>query len=307
MFAHIVVPLDGSKFSEAVLAFVVPLAKRLNSGVVLLHAESDPYADMFGGERAAEMYRVHRSERNSSSSLDYLEGVCERLRSESVRCETFIDYGAPAVVILDYIEEHSPDLLAMSTHGRSGIRRMVVGSVTTAILPRAGIPVLVAHPRDDDGISESSFTNIVVPLDMSERSEDVLPLATELAYTLESESTFITCLPSPAQMYTGAVPEVYPFPDDLMQQAQGAADEYLENLCAAVNEGRDLNTEWESLEGGPASRIVEYAELQPNSLIAMCTQGRTGLGRWVLGSVTDTVIRTGNTPVLVVPHTEETD
>ena len=59
------------------------------------------------------------------------------------------------------------------------------------------------------------------------------------------------------------------------------------------------------LMGGPASKIVEYAEAQQNSLIAMCTQGRTGLGRWVLGSVTDAVIRAGNTPVLVMPHGED--
>ena len=61
----------------------------------------------------------------------------------------------------------------------------------------------------------------------------------------------------------------------------------------------------EVLEGGPASVIVAYAQSKPNSLIAMSTQGRTGLGRWVLGSVTDSVIRTGNNPVLVIPHPDE--
>ena len=118
-------------------------------------------------------------------------------------------------------------------------------------------------------------------------------------------TTLVTCIPSASQLYTGAVPEVYPYPDDLMQQAQESSNEYLQGTAAIIEEGRQIRVQWGTLDGGPASKIVEYAEAQQNSLIAMCTQGRTGLGRWVLGSVTDAVIRAGNTPVLVMPHGED--
>ena len=91
-----------------------------------------------------------------------------------------------------------------------------------------------------------------------------------------------------------------------MQQAQESSAEYLQGTAAIIEEGRQIRVQWGTLDGGPASKkIVEYAEAQQNSLIAMCTQGRTGLGRWVLGSVTDAVIRAGNTPVLVMPHGED--
>ncbi len=182
---------------------------------------------------------------------------------------------------------------------------MVVGSVTTTILPRAETPVLVIHPREDDTVPETTFQNLVVPLDMSERSEDVLPQAVELAEALSLGTTLVTCIPSASQLYIGAVPEGYPYPDDLMQQAQESSDEYLQGTAAIIEEGRQIRVQWGTLDGGPASKIVEYAEAQQNSLIAMCTQGRTGLGRWVLGSVTDAVIRAGNTPVLVMPHGED--
>ena len=301
MFDHIVVPLDGSKLSEAALAYVAPLASRLGSQVVLLHADDDPYTDMFGGSSPV------RDEDAQSHVSDYLRGVLERLESDNIRCSTHHEVGTPAAVILKYVEEHKPDLVAMSTHGRSGLRRMMVGSVTTTVLPRAQVPVLVVHPQEGESLPDTAFESIIVPLDMSSRSEEVLPLAAGLAETLGLETTVVTCIPSPTQMYTGSVPEVYPYPDDLVQQAQDASDEYLQALSSALSEGRNLEVQSATLEGGPASRIVECAQEQSNSLIAMCTQGRTGLGRWVLGSVTDSVIRTGNTPVLVVPHTSETD
>lgn len=300
MFDHIVVPLDGSALSEAALPYIVPLALRLNSRVVLLHANNDPYADIFGEGTLARSI-----EKAQSSGAAYLRGVSERLCMQGVRCETHHELGAPAAVILRYIEERKPDLVAMSTHGRSGLRRMVVGSVTTTILPRAETPVLVIRPDEDTEQSETSFENLVLPLDMSSRSEDVIPLVTELADTLDLSTSIITCLPSPSQLYTGSVPEVYPYPDDLVQQTQEAAEEYLQKMSASFNEESGIEMQAECLEGGPARKIIEYAAAQPNCLIAMCTQGRTGLGRWVLGSVTDAVIRSGNTPVLVVPHSDD--
>ena len=79
MFNHIVVPLDGSKLSEAALAYVTPLAIRLNSRVVLLHADSDPYADMFGVQGTA------RDEGSQPNANEYLQTVSERLQSEGVQ------------------------------------------------------------------------------------------------------------------------------------------------------------------------------------------------------------------------------
>ena len=133
---------------------------------------------------------------------------------------------------------------------------------------------MVIHPREDDTVPETTFQNLVVPLDMSERSEDVLPQAVELAEALSLGTTLVTCIPSALQLYIGAVPEGYPYPDDLMQQAQESSDEYLQGTAAIIEEGRQIRVRWGTLDGGPASKIVEYAEAQQNSLIAMCTQGQ---------------------------------
>ena len=307
MFNHIVVPLDGSQLSEAALAYAVPLATNLDSKVVLLHAISAPYGEIFDdAPHRVEAATAMRREATASAD-SYITGVAERVSAEGVECETYLGYGAPASAILQYVVERKPDLIAMSTHGRSGLRRMVVGSVTAAILPRAETPLLVVHPPEDEERLETSFRSLVVPLDMSSRSEAVLPLAGELASALSLDTTLITCISPPSRLYIGSVPEVYPYPDDLVRQAREATEEYLQEVSTAFGEAQGTDAHWEALEGGPASRIVEYAEAQPNSLIAMCTQGRTGLGRMVLGSVTDAVIRAGNISVLVVPHSEDAD
>ena len=162
MFDHIVVPLDGSELSETALAYVGPLAKRLGSRVVLLYAESDPYAEMFGGGESLPVYATSEGDVSPGTAADYLESVCERLTLQGVRCEPCTSTGAPAAVILKYVEENNPDLIAMSTHGRSGVRRMVVGSVTTTILPRAETPVLVIHPGDGGVVPETSFESMVI-------------------------------------------------------------------------------------------------------------------------------------------------
>ena len=125
-----------------------------------------------------------------------------------------------------------------------------MGSVTTTILPRAETPVLVIHPPEDDIVPETTFQNLVIPLDMSERSEDVLPQAMELAEALSLDITLVTCIPSASQLYIGSVSEVYPYPDDLMQQAQESSEEYLQGTTAIIEEGRQVRVQWESLEGG---------------------------------------------------------
>ena len=157
---HIVVPLDGSTLSETALAYVVPLAKRMDAKIVLLHATADPYADMFDSDALRES-----AEQARQATHDYLRGVAERIRSNGIRCETRTDHGAPAAVILDYAAEQQPDLIAMSTHGRSGLRRLVVGSVTTTILPRAQTPLLVMHPGEDEQPPdyENSLESLIVP------------------------------------------------------------------------------------------------------------------------------------------------
>lgn len=303
MFEHIVVPLDGSKLSESILDYVVPMAKSLNSKVVLLHAVSDQYADTFAGVSSVRegVARLRRSAVDVAGG--YLAGVSERLAADGAQVEVDSEYGSPAAVILKYIEERKPDLVAMSTNGRSGLQRMIVGSVTGAILPHSDVPMLVIHPREGDKRAFSGLPkNVVIPLDMSEQSESVLPLAIGLSKRLNLNVGIVTCVPEPAQMYGGPMPSMHSYPDDLMAQADAAASGYLEDTAQLIRDEYeyDADVAWAALRGNARNAIVKHVEDTEDSLIAMSTNGRTGVGRWVLGSVTEAIVRSSGNPVLIV-------
>ena len=305
MFEHIVVPLDASKLSETILDYVTPLAKTLGAKVVLLHAVSDQYADAFEGVASVseEVAGLKRSEQDAAKA--YLNGVAERVKADGVEVDTHAEYGSPTAVILNYIAKRRPDLVAMSTNGRSGLKRMIVGSVTAAVLPHADAPMLVIHPQDDGKQQPGgALENVVVPLDMSFRSESILPVAMELSKEMNLSVNLVTCVPEPSRVYASTMPGMYPYSDDLMQQAEQTTGDYLAEVADNVKHEYGVDAGRELLHGSAASAIVRRVETTPNSLIAMSTNGRTGIGRWVLGSVTEAVVRSSGNPVLIV-HSDD--
>lgn len=305
MFEHIVVPLDASKLSETILDYVTPLAKTLGSKVVLLHAVSDQYADAFEGVASVSEEVAGLKQKELVAANTYLAAVGERVKAQGVEVDTHAEYGSPTAVILNYIVKRRPDLVAMSTNGRSGLKRMIVGSVTAAVLPHADAPMLVIHPSDDGKQQPGgALDNVVIPLDMSFRSESILPVAMGLSKELNLSANLVTCVPEPSRVYASTMPGMYPYSDDLMQQAEQTTSDYLAEVADNVKREYGVEAGCELLHGSPASAIVRRVETKPNSLIAMSTNGRTGIGRWVLGSVTEAVVRSSGNPVLIV-HSED--
>ena len=137
-------------------------------------------------------------------------------------------------VILNYIAKRRPDLVAMSTNGRSGLKRMIVASVTAAVLPHADAPMLVIHPQDDGKQQSGGIENVVVPLDMSFRSESILPVAMELSKEMNLSVQPSHLRPEPSRVYASTMPGMYPYSDDLMQQAEQTTGDYLAEVADNV-------------------------------------------------------------------------
>jgi nucleotide-binding universal stress UspA family protein len=162
VYGMILVPLDGSKVAEAVLPFVQEMARRFDSEVTLIHvvaplsklvAETMPSsleptgaAAAVGLEAASEALKAERE-----GARSYLEGVAERLKVEKVKARAEIVEGAAGDTIVEYAGREGVDLIAMCTHGRSGLRRLVYGSVADRVLCRAGTPVLLIRSREVAG------------------------------------------------------------------------------------------------------------------------------------------------------------
>ena len=137
MVKKILVPLDGSTLAEAILPQVVELTKSLGAEVLILRVA---LAHVFPGvDRMEEEVRViHEAEA-------YVSALAGRLAEEGIRVRTAVRYGKAAAEILGHITANEVDLVAMSTHGRSGLSRLVMGSVAEEVVRNAGVPVLLVR------------------------------------------------------------------------------------------------------------------------------------------------------------------
>ena len=159
MYGKILVPLDGSKLAEVVLPYVQELAQRFDSEVTLIQViaplsklvagtmpaglEPTGAAAAVGVEAASEALKAEREDAHS-----YLEGVVGRLKAQEIKVRAEILEGVAGDAIVEYAHGHAMDLIAMSTHGRSGLLRLVFGSAADQVLRQAGTPVLLVRSRE---------------------------------------------------------------------------------------------------------------------------------------------------------------
>ena len=152
MFNDILVPLDGSEFSERALPMAQDLAQSSEATVHLIHMVSREH-ELGAGRgiesvQAAEM-EIDMARRLTESQLhrgrNYLEQISSQLRDAGIKIEPefAVKAGEPAQNIIDYVKEHSISLVVMTTHGHGGIRRLLVGSVTDRVIRSCEVPVLV--------------------------------------------------------------------------------------------------------------------------------------------------------------------
>ncbi|MFW6056079.1 MAG: universal stress protein [Chloroflexota bacterium] len=154
MFRKILVCLDGTDFAEPMVPYAAEVAKRFDSHLVLLEvvesaSPSSAATQNVGmsGERATEALEQSKS-RRPEQAREYLEGVAAGLRDQGLNVETVALEGSPARTIVDYASKNEVDLIAIATHGRKNIGRLVFGSVTDHVLRNTGLPVLSMKPKE---------------------------------------------------------------------------------------------------------------------------------------------------------------
>ncbi|HYL80689.1 MAG TPA: universal stress protein [Candidatus Acidoferrum sp.] len=141
MFKRILVPLDGSPLSEAILRQVAELSRALGAEITLLRVA---LAHTFPG--ADPMFLLEEEVRVVQEAEAYLATVAERLAREGMIVRTAVRYGQPAAEIIDHVAFEGADLVVVSTHGRSGLTRLVMGSVAEKVIRHATCPVFVVRP-----------------------------------------------------------------------------------------------------------------------------------------------------------------
>ncbi|NJN16173.1 MAG: universal stress protein [Oscillochloris sp.] len=149
MYRHILVPLDGSMLAEQVLPHVHALAA--NEGttkITLLRAVPPIYTTSVDYSGMLATTASDALEALEKEAEDYLHGIANQFRAEGYSVNTEVSALPAADAILDYAESENADLIAIATHGRSGISRWVFGSVTQKVVQAAPVPVLVIRPRE---------------------------------------------------------------------------------------------------------------------------------------------------------------
>ena len=298
MFEKILVPLDGSSIAQGILPCVKTLARGFRSGIILFHTAEAPVEP----QGRQKKYAQETLDRIRSLAEEYLAGVAKELRRERFKVESKVGSGGVASSITDFAEAEKVDLIAMSTHGRAGLARWMLGSAPDRVLRHAEQPVLLVRPTGETPVAQKGYPlrKVIVPLDGSRAAEAVLPYVQELAKTLKLEAVLLQVISAETTVQFAPIgPDTWSIPSDVLQRIDVVASGYLAGVGTELQR-QGISVRWDVLRGSAAQRIVEFAKQTPGSLVAMTTHGRSGLRRWVLGSVADQVVRASGEPVLVI-------
>ena len=321
----VLVPLDGSRFSEAVLGRVAQLVEAVDAEALLLTVveepkiggtwlEAIPMVDEATGAfgMAGMSYlrdlpdpSVASAETREQMMARALNAAEERLAQvaaswPSLRTRTRAVHGDdPASAITAIAQEEDVDLIAMSTHGRSGLGRWVYGSNAGKLLLSASVPLFLLRPRDggETALERKPIDTILVPLDGSALAELALSHAEALAEPMGVKLSLVQVVTTPTMAYPSM--EGYAFDPQMVESIESAAVSYLNEKQAEL-QMKGFDVDCTVKVGFPADHIVDLAAENDGTLIVMCTHGRSGLGRWIMGSVADRVLRSSHSPVLLI-------
>ncbi len=315
MYRRILVPLDGSLLAEQALPVAVRLA-RVSGGTIILLAAVDvsqPYI-AYGAMQPLITEKI--IEDSLASTRMYLDGVRGRADLAGVAVETQVVQGNPAVMILAIVDEQAIDLVVMTSHGYTGVKRWLLGSTTEKVVHHAPVPVLILHEEKPLSAHQqpdcTSGVRALVPLDTSARAQDAIAPAAAL----------VAALSSPGQGVLHLTQIVVVPKDSSEEEKQAVLQCARQNLVAISESIRDglvadygpelhLTVTWsisvDSDIAGGIARVAENGEqsaeagtVEASDLIAMTTHGYTGIQRWTMGSIAYRVLHATRLPLLLV-------
>ncbi|MFC7116458.1 universal stress protein [Natronoarchaeum sp. GCM10025703] len=287
MFNRILFPTDGSDGAAVALDHLLDFATRHNATIHILNvANTTPVSVPQMQENEVDAL-VQEGERLVSEAAN-------QARRRGIDTVTEVLQGKPYRKIVGYAETNGLDLVVMPTHGRRGLERFLLGSTTERVVRRADVPVLTIHP-DADGTITYPHQDILVPTDGSDCANQALALGVDL---IDTEGAALHLLSVIAVAALGVNIRTDIQMDLLEQSAHELLDE-----AATVAENAGVEQTSKTVEYGASihKAILAYIDKHDIDLVVVGTHGRTGFDRYVLGSVTEYLIRTSPIPVLTVP------
>lgn len=310
MYTRILTPLDGSEVSEQVLPFARSLAEGLSLPMTLLYA-IEPELLTMPRTLNPSLHMRDMAARRLEQVRAYTDPLSEQLRDDGLTVNIETPQSEPVGAIVEEAGKDTGTLITMSSHGRSGLARWWMGSVTDKVLHLTNNPLLVIHAASGQQTApESNFRRITVPVDGSELAEEILPHAAYLSAAMNLVIDLVQVNPSRDEYYRSLsvgpseVARVTPTYEEYIQIVDGEAEGYLAQLKTRLTHHGAASVETHLLHGPAADTIADFSASTNNNLVAMTTHGRSGVGRMVLGSVAERVVRQSGDPVLLVRESQ---
>lgn len=294
----IMVPLDGSEFSQAALPAAVEVARRAGAGLLLTYVHSG-FPPARPGEAPESLVEADRELVRHEKEL--LEEVAAEVRESDVEVETLYEEGPVAETLSERAEERA-DLVLMATHGRGTFSRFWLGSVADELSRRCSVPMLYVRPgREGEEVVpvELSPERILVALDGSDLAEQALGPATAVGDLFDARYTVLRVIQPAVRPSLGYEELPVQVDAEVLAEQETAASGYVEEVAQGL---RDTGHEAEGRvvhATSAAEEIVVQAREEEAGLVAMATHGLGGLKRLLLGSVADKVLRASDRPVLL--------
>jgi nucleotide-binding universal stress UspA family protein len=299
MFKKILVPLDGSPMAELAVQPALTLAKAGDGELILLRSTKPVFTSLpeYAGEYEWA-WPVESYDESHEAAQQYLHDLNAGIQSAEVAVRSQVVDGDEAGAIIGIAEAEEVDLIVMTSHGRSGARRKLLGSVTERVLHHASCPVLVIR-------SEMPVKRIVITLDGSPLSEKALGPGLFLAQSFGADATLLRVNP---------IISILGF--DYGAQVAGEAEEYVRRgahehaetyLAYAARRmvHAGIGADTAVIDGPVVDSILDYIEGSRVDLLIMTTHGRSGLKRWVYGSVTSKVLSGSKCSMLIIRPPQE--
>lgn len=285
MFEDILVPTDGSDGADAAIDHAVELAERFDAAIRVLFVASTTRDSV----TVVGTDVVDALEREGTGVV---ESIAADLRERGVECDSEVVQGDPATTIADYAESRGMDLVVMSTRGRSGLSRYLLGSVTEKTVRLSDVPVLTIRAHEDARTS-FPYENVLMPTDGSGAASAAADRAVELAAALD------------ATLHAVSVVEDASLGFDVRSAAasdelEAAAEDAVADVAASASDAGVENVTEAVLGGRVHRELLRYADENDIDVVVMGTAGRGGTDRVLLGSVAERLVRSSPVPVLTV-------
>jgi len=298
MISHILVPLDGSALAECVLPHVSAIALAVSARITLLHVVDLPHE--IKGEHAIDPldWRLKRREAEV-----YLDSISTRLRCANLEINDAILDGSAPQCIIDFAQKNEIDLIALSTHGQSGLSGWNISSVVQKIILRSFRSTLLvrAYQSHTMDFAQIHYKRLFVGLDCSTRAEYILPVAIRLTQFYKAQLILGTVIRKPELVHR------FPLTDDDLELVARIADRnyrvaghYFEQLLSQLaTQGIDLQTRLVVSDNMTAA-LHDLVEQENADLVMLVAHGHSGEGRWPYGSIATSFIAYGTTPLIIM-------